>query len=228
MKKKLIYVIVGVILVAVIVALLVFAFSGDNTSGSKKVDINGTWRVVTCVKNGTATLIDNEFMIFTDDRANSYRDGNAEPYASSSYSIDDAMTLDLPDLSRKYTIDRRSDNHIRLYENGEVYMYLIRYPNEDMSEVTMDTAIVAGKWDVVYRDTDKPISDEYLIFENSKMYDYRGDDVNPAATMDYVWYGKQIVISTIDKTMVLHCISDTEIAFIETDTGFIWELKKAE
>ena len=94
MKKKSIYVIVGVILVAVIVALLVFAFSGDNTSGSKKVDINGTWRVVTCVKNGTATLIDNEFMIFTDDRANSYRDGNAEPYASSSYSIDDAMTLE--------------------------------------------------------------------------------------------------------------------------------------
>ena len=173
-------------------------------------------------------LIDKEFMVFTDDQAKAYRNDSTEPYASSSYSIDSTMTLEMPEVSKKYMIDKRSDNHIRLYESAETYMYLIRYPNADMSEITIDTAVVTGKWNVVYRDTDSPIADEYLVFENGQMHDYRGNGETPAATMDYVWDGNQIIISTINKTMTLHIISDTKIAFIETDTGFIWELGKAE
>ena len=228
MKRKSVYLICGVILVAAIAALLAFVVSGNNTPENAEFDVAGTWRVVTYVTGEGATLIDKEFMVFTDGQAKAYRDSGAEPYASSSYSVDSTMTLEMPEVSKKYTIDRRSDNHIRLYESAETYMYLIRYPNADMSEATIDTAVVTGKWNVVYRDTDSPIADEYLVFENGQMHDYRGNGEAPAATMDYVWDGNQIVISSINKTMTLHIISDTEIAFIETDTGFIWELEKAE
>ena len=228
MKKRSIYLICGIILVAAIAALLAFVFSGNNTPANAVFDVTGTWRVVTYVKGETATLIDKEFMVFTDGQAQAYRDGGAEPYASSSYSVDSTMTLEMPEVSKKYTIDKRSDNHIRLYENAETYMYLLRYPNADMGEIAINTAVVTGKWNVVYRDTDSPIADEYLVFENGQMHDYRGNGEAPVATMDYVWDGNQIIISSINKTMTLHIISDTEIAFIETDTGFIWELEKAE
>lgn len=228
MKRKSVYLICGIILVAAIAALLAFVFSGGDTTENGKFDIAGTWRVVTYVKGGTATLIDNEFIVFADGQVKDYRDGGAEPYVSSSYSVDSAMTLEMPEISKKYTVDKRSDNHIRLYESAEIYMYLIRYPNADMSKVTIDPAIVTGKWNVVYRDIDRPIPNEYLVFENGQMHDYRESAETPAATMDYVWNGNQIVIDAINKTMTLHIISSTEIAFIETDTGFIWELEAAE
>ena len=227
MKKRISYVICGVVLVMILVVLLVFAFSGNDTQSNETVDITGTWKVVTYVSNGSATLVENEFMIFSDNQAEAYRDKNKEPYASSSYTIDSYMLLELPEISRKYTVDIRSRNHMRLYENANEYMCLIRYPNEDMSSVETDTSIVAGKWDVTYRDSDNNYSDEYLVFEEKQMHDYHGNSKNPTAILDYTWDEKLIVISTIDKTMEFHIISDTEIAFVETDTGYIWELKKS-
>lgn len=226
MKKRIIYILCGIVLIALIAVLIVFIFSGDNTTPNKTVDVTGTWKVVTYVSNKKASLMENEFMVFSDSQANAYKDGNKEPYASSNYTIDSSLLMELPEISRKYTVDSRSHNHMRLYENANTYICLMRYPNEDMSNVEMDTSIVDGRWDVVYRDTDTNYADEYLIFENGTMYDYHGDDKKPTATMDYLWNENEIVISAINKTMVLYIISDTEIAFIETDTGYIWELKK--
>lgn len=226
MKKRMVYVVCTIILIAVVSGLILFALSGDNTSKSENVNVEGTWKVVTYVNNGAATLVENEYMVFSDGCANAYREGNEEPYASSKYTIDASLLMNLPDISRKYTIDSKSLNHMRLYENANSYMYLIRYPNKDMSDIEVDASLIYGRWDIVYRDSDTNYSDEYLIFENGKMYDYHGENQEPTATMEYVWNENQIVISTINKTMTLHIISDTEIAFIENDTGYIWELKK--
>lgn len=228
MKKRIVYAVCGIVLIAAVSLLIIFAFSGDSTSQNITVGVEGTWRVVTYVNNGAATLIENEYMVFSDGEANAYRDGNKEPYASSNFTIDSSLIMNLPEISRKYTVDSRSKNHMRLYENADTYMYLIRYPNEDMSNIEIDPSIVAGRWDVVYRDSDTNYADEYLVFENGMMHDYHGENKEPTATMDYVWAENQIVISTINKSMTLHIISDTEIAFVETDTGYIWELKRGE
>ncbi len=226
MKKKFVYVVGGIVLAVMLSILVLFAFSGDNTIANQTLDVEGTWKVVTYVNNGTATLVENEFMIFSNGQANAYRDGNKDPYASSNFTIDSSMLMHLPEISRKYTVDSRSQNHIRLYESADTYMCLIRYFNEDVNNVEVDTSIVDARWDVVYRDSDENYANEYLIFENGIMYDYDGEDESPVATLDYVWNENQIFISAINKTMILHIISNTEIAFIETDTGYIWELKK--
>lgn len=227
MKKKIIYVVCGIVLIMVLSALILFAFSGNNALINKIIDVEGTWRVVTYINNDTVTLIENEYMVFSDGQANVYCDGNKEPYASSKFTFDSSL-INLPEISRKYTVDARSKNHLRLYENADTYLYLIRYPNKDMSNLEIDTSIVSGRWDVVYRDSDTNYAGEYLVFDNGMMHDYHEESKEPKATMDYVWNENQIMLSTINKTMTLHIISDTEIAFIETDTGYIWELKKSE
>ncbi len=228
MKKKLIYVIWGIIVVVALAVMLIFALSGDITTKQQEVNIFGTWRVVSYVNNGVASLVEDEFIVFNGEQAFLYRDNNNKPYASSLYEIDASLLMELPEISRKYTIEPKSENHIRLYESAEIYLYLIRYPNENMSAIEVDNSVVTGKWNVTYRDTAHPIENEYLVFEDGKMLDYRNNDETPVATMEYTWNQNDIVIPTINKTMVLHIISENEIVFIETDTGFIWELKKAE
>ena len=63
MKKKSIYLICGIVLVAAIATLLAFVFSGNNTPTNAVFDVTGTWRVVTYVTGEGATLIDKEFMV---------------------------------------------------------------------------------------------------------------------------------------------------------------------
>ena len=225
MKKKIIYIFCGIFLISMILFLTLFAISGEDLNSDIEIDIEGTWRVVTYVNNNTVELVENEFMVFSNGWAEAYRDGSIEPYASSSFIIDSSGKLELSDISRTYIIDDKSQNHIRLYENSNVYMYLIRYPEEDMNNIEIDTSIVNGRWNVVYRDADN-YAGEYLIFEDGIMHDYRVEGGEPTATINYIWNENQIVLSTINKTMLLHIISDTEIAFIEMDTGYIWELEK--
>lgn len=226
MKKKIIYVVGGIVLSVMILVLVLFAFSGDNTTSKQTVDVIGTWKVVTYVNNGQVTFAENEYMVFEGERAEAYRDGSNEPYASSNFTIDSSGVMKLPEISRKYIVDNKSQNHIRLYETADAYICLIRCPNEDISNEENDASIVIGKWDVVYRNSDRSYTEEYLVFENGMLHDYYGDSESPTTTMNYIWEENQIVVSTINKTMMLHIISDTEIAFIETDTGYIWELKK--
>lgn len=226
MKKNVIYVACGSFIIIAVIGLLLFIFSGENLTEKKDFDIDGRWRVVTYINNGEVNLIENEFMIFSDNHADAYRDGKEQPYASSNFTINSSQQMLLPEISKKYIIDIRSENHIRLYESADTYMYLIRYPNEDMCDEKIDISNILGKWDVVYRDSAENYTNEYLVFEDKKMYDYQGNSESPVATLEYFWDGNQIVIDSINKRMVLHIISDIEIIFVETDTGFLWELRK--
>lgn len=225
-KKKIIYVACGCVLATLIALLLLFVFSGDINTLNKNVDVTGVWKVVTHVKDGSATLLENEFMVFKDGHASVYRNGNKEVYASSNFTIDSSMLMELSDISRKYTVEYRSNNLLRLYENSNMYMCLIRYPNQDMGDMEIDTSIVEGKWNVVYRDSDKTYAGEYLVFQNGIMHDYNGNDESPNLTINYSWSENKILMPSINKKMILYVISNSEIVFIETDTGYIWELKK--
>lgn len=225
-KKSVIIFTMSAFVILAIGALVIFAFSGNLTGNVKTVNLSGTWKVAAYFSNGTPTLPDKEFMVFTDDSAIAHRDGVA--IATSKYSITGGTNLELTEISRKYTVEHRTDNYVRLYENASVYMELIRYPNEDLSDISVDATKLYDKWNVVYRNTNTPIADEILIFTENAIKDYRNGSTEPAAVSNYSWTNEDCLLA--DKWGIefqLIQLSEYSIFFIEKQSGLIWELHRA-
>lgn len=226
MKKKSIYITCGIFITIAIVAMFVFIFGGENTFDSEKIDVEGTWKVATYINSENITLVDDEYMVFDLEKATNYRNGAV--YLESRYLMEDNSTIKLKDINCEYRVEKYTDNYIRLYENKNVYMDLIKCFDADLSEKVIDTSIVSGRWNVIYRQTDQVIVDEYLVFEDEVMSDYRNGEVVPVLVSDYSWqYGNHLIAESLGKDMVLNIISDNIIILIETDTGYIMELHKA-
>lgn len=231
MKKKVVYIACGAVILAALIGMLIFVFSGNDgekTGEKDMVSLVGTWEVAAVVQNDVPTFVDEEFMVFDENKASNYRSGDSEPFASSSYEISADNKLILPDISRNYTIDKKTENYVRLYENADKYLLLVRYQNSDMSAVTVDKEILIGKWDVVYRAADEKF-EEILEFSNDILNDYRNGSSEPVSTSAYTWQDdKTIFAEKWNKKYEAHSISDKIIVFIECDTGFALELQKAE
>lgn len=226
MKRKLVFIFCGIFIVTAIVAMLIFIFSGKSGVSAEKVNMEGTWKVATYIKDGSTTLVNNEYMVFDAESVSNYRDGLI--YVTSRYLIDDNLLMQLTDISRKYSIEKYTENYVRLYEDQSVYMDLIRYPNAEMLEIIVDTSVLSGRWNVIYRPTDQIIVDEYLEFENGVMSNYRNGELEPVLTTDYSWQqGNHLIADSLEKDMILNIVSDDTVILIETDTGFILELQKA-
>ena len=135
MKRKGFFIVGGIVIAIAITFMLVFVFSGnDKKTDNTSIQMDGTWKVVTYVNNGEVSIVENEFMVFDNETANDYRDGNDIPYASSKYVLENNELI-LQDISRKYIVDQKTANYICLYEKKDVYMALIRYRNADMTDV---------------------------------------------------------------------------------------------
>lgn len=226
MKKKSILIAAIAFVIVAIVALVVFAFSNNLADDMKTVDLTGTWKVAVYFSNGMPTRSENEFFTFTEDRASAHKDGRT--IATSKYTLTDGSNLDLPEISRKYSIEIRTENYIRLYESASAYIELIRYPNDDMREIATDISKIYGKWNVVFRNAGEPIADEVLVFTEDTIEDYRNGSTDPVSTSRYSWTSKNCLLA--DKWVTefeLTQFSDDAIFFIETESGLIWELHRA-
>ncbi len=208
-------------------AMIVFACFGcgsKNAEENKPIDLTGTWKVVAYDKNGSASIIDNEYMVFTAESAVDYRDG-AE-YVTSTYTIDGSGNLRLKDISREYVVSKLTENYICLYENKTDSIRLIRYAKADMSPLDIHTERITGKWDIVYRNTDKAYQGDYLQFDNGTISQFVASQNKIAASASYIWEGSHLVVADWNKDMVMYPVSDKVIILVEiaSDTGFVWEL----
>lgn len=209
--------------------MLLFIFLDKNSTLTETINIEGTWKVATFTDNGIATIVDGEYMVFDPETVNDYRNNDDTPYVTSKYTIDNSMSMHLTDISKTYTVEKNTDNYVRLYENENTYIDLIRYANEDMSPLNIDISIITEKWDVIYRHTSNIYTGEYIVFDNGNISHYRGDSDAPIATSSYSWKdGNHLIVDAWEKDMILYPISSNTIIFVETfpDYGFIWELKK--
>ena len=226
MKKKSIIIIASSVFVFVaIAALLFFVLSGNPNDDMKTIELNGTWKVASYFSNGSPTLPENEYMIFTDDVAIAHRNGVA--IATSTYSLTNGTSLELSDIARQYTVERRTDNYIRLYESTNVYMELVRYPNDDLSVPSIDTEKLYDRWNVAYRNTDTPIANEILAFTENEIADYRGGSAEPVAVSSYIWTKTDCLFAEkwgIEFQMIQ--FSDNVVFFVETQSGLVWELNR--
>ena len=231
MKKKIPYIVCGIIVLVAITAMIIFVLSGKDEVSTETVDLQGMWKVAVYVNNGTPTIIDNEYMQFDENSVRDYRDNAEAPYAESSYTLDEGLQLSLPDISRNYSVEKFTENYVRLYESQDVYMELIRYKNEDMSPLEVDTAKFEGKWNITYRNTANVYAGSYMVFENGTAAQYSAGSSEPVATSSFSWQnGNHLIVDGWAKEMVLYPVSDSTIIMVElaTETGFIWEFERAD
>lgn len=189
MKKKAIIGVVAAVVVIAIAALVVFVLSGNSEESA--FDLSGVWKVTTNVNDGVVSIPQNEYMVFAEGEASDYRDGNADPYVKSSYKVSRDV-LELPDISRTYHLARQTEDYISLYTNEKTFITLIKAEDEAILKDSFDSSSIAGKWNVTYRPTDKPIVNEYLIFNDGVLADYRDNAEQPAIEADYEWDGSII------------------------------------
>ena len=224
MKKTIVLIVSGVVVIAAIAVMLVFVLTGKDDLKVELPNLIGTWKVAVSVNAGKAALVDNDYIVFNEKSVSAYREGSV--YAESSYTLDETLTLYLNDISRKYTLNKFTDNYIGLYESKDVYIELIRYPNADMSECIIESSLITDRWDVAFRKSDVVIADEYIVFDNGIMADYRNGSSKPAMELEYVWDGNRLSVKKLGKEWVLNPIADNVVALIESDTGMSWELHK--
>lgn len=229
MKKKLPFIISGVVIAVVITAMVMFALSGRDNVSVDPLNVEGTWKVAVSVSTGSMSIVDDEYMIFNNDTASDYRDG--EVFVQSNFSLDDSLQMALPDIGRKYSVTRYTDNYIRLYEGQDTYLDLIRYGDPGMGPLDFDTASFDGAWDITFRMTDRVYAGDYMVFENGTASQYSGGAPDPTATSSYSWQdGNHLLVDVWSKEMVAYPLSDSVFMLVElaTDTGCIWELQRIE
>lgn len=230
MKKKLIFSACAIFIIISMSIMILFVLSGKDTQEKDIASLKGTWEVVASVDNQTVTLINDEFMVFDSEMVYDYKGNNSTPYASSKYKIEfrKDTTLQLPDISRKYVMDIKSDNCVCLYETPDKHICLIRYPNEDRTDVDFNQSEIIGKWDVTYRNA-ADISAEIIEFSDSELKDYRNGESEPKLSSSYLWENTTcLTVEQLNKTFEVHPLSDNFLILIETDTAEVWELQKSE
>lgn len=230
MKKKVLFTICGVVVIVAIVSMLIFVMTGKNDTIAKTINVEGTWKVAVYVNNNSVSIVDNEYMVFDADTVRDFRDNTTVPFVTSAYTIDSNLLMELLDISRKYSIEKKTDNYIRLYESQDTYLELIKYQNSDMSMISVEDNILEGRWNIEYRNTSNVYAGDYMTFENGNVSQYKAGDSKPVATSDFSVRNGHLIVEGWGKDMVIYPVSDDSIMMVEltTDNGFIWEFKKAE
>lgn len=225
MKKKIVISVVAAVVVIAIAALMVFVFSGKNEENA--FDLSGVWKVATNVSDGAVSIPQNEYMVFSEGKASDYRDGITEPYVTSSYKISGEV-LELPDISRTYHIAQQTEGYISFYTSDNTFMTLVKAENETILNDSFDAQSVSGKWNVTYRPTDKPIVNEYLIFNDGVLADYRDNAEEPAIEAEYEWNDNIIKAPALGIEMMGARVATNKIILIDINEGYVWLLTKAE
>ncbi|WP_066925688.1 hypothetical protein [Murdochiella massiliensis] len=226
MKKK---VMIGAAIAVVVVALaaiMVFVFTGKEGEHTSTVELDGTWKVAVNVADGSISIPQNEYMVFDNGEARDYRDGNTVPYVKSTYKVSGDV-LELPDISRTYHISQKTEQYVSLYTNDDTYMTLVKADNESVLSEAFSPDTVTGKWNVTYRPTDKPIANEYLVFGDSTLADFRDNAETPTIEADYEWSGNVIKAPALGIEMSASIVGTDRIILVDANEGYVWLLTKA-
>ena len=223
-KKILIISAAAVFVAAALIVALVFALGGkDEAPESKPRSLEGCWVVPALYQNDTPTFVNDQFMIFEDNQASMYKDGSETPFASGSFSINEANQLLLPDLSKEYKIQWKSDNVVRLYENATTYTLLVKI--SDKSTLLPSGSAISGKWNVALKG-DQLNNGEVLEFENNTLKYYKSGESTPSVTAEFT-LSDEGVLTAEQMGLATNCyaVSENTLVLVQ-NTGIVWELTK--
>ena len=218
MKKNLALIIGAVVVVAAIVVSLVFVLTPNEDEPPVVIpDLSGDWTAVANYVDDVPTFTDGQYASFEDGVACFYKDGDRNtPYARSAYTVNEAFQMSLPDIGREYKVDKKTDNCVRLYQDANTYMLLVR----SVSPATQ----ADGTWQVTMKG-DQMNNGESLAFADGKLSYYKAGATTPAATADYVIEGGVLKAAALGMEMRCYAVGTDTLMLVE-QSGIVWELKK--
>ncbi len=227
-KKSLALIICAAFVVVALAVSLIFVFSGAGKEPEKEpsntVSLPGTWVVVASFTGDVPTYTDGQFMIFTNNHVALYKDPTGEAYAESDYTLNESGKMKLPDLSREYRVDRKSENCVRLYENASTYLLLVRNSQAERKLDIVSTEHLQGKWDVIAKGNEYNRG-EVLEINGTTLKYFKDPTAEPYATSEFILDGNKLVAEKLG--MNVKCYkADADTVILVQEDGNIWELTK--
>lgn len=225
--KKLAIGLASAFVVIALVVMLIFVLFGneDSKQPDKKLNLEGTWRVVSNINGEIVSIVENEYMIFNDKVAYDYKGDVEKPYVESKYTLN-GDNLKLTDISREYVLSEVTDNILCLYETPEKCMYLVKYPTEEIKPYEIKESDVQGKWTVICHAGTK-VSGEAIAFNDEVFELYTNGETKASSTATFQWTDdSHIIVDAWSIDVVIHFVTESVMVLVETDTGYTWELVK--
>ncbi len=219
MKKKGLIIAGGILIIAVVAAVVCFIITGDNDSNSvSTVELDGTW----CVYQYAENKIDNEFMVFNNGSVSDYRDGNEEPYITSSYTYENEKLV-MPEISKEFTVRAVSDNNIILVGPDTREWKMIKVSNGDRDIKDLTASDLVGEYTVVMMASEQR-SNEVMVFTDSTFTDSR--DGEEYLSCKYELTSSHLLkASEISKEYYVYKNGNV-LMFIDKADGYVWELRE--
>ena len=225
MKKTLVYVLGGILAAIALAVSLVFILGGNNENATVNIpDLTGNWVVAATYTNNTPTFTENQYMVFKDGTAAMYKDTVDEAYATSAYSINEAAQLLLPDISREYKIDKKTERCVHLCESADQYMLLIKLNGDTLPPVPCAQDDLNGKWNVTMKG-DQFNNGEILEFADGTLQYYKAGASEPSAVSEFSLENGVIKVPSLGMEMKCYAAADNTFVLIEQN-GIVWELAK--
>jgi hypothetical protein len=226
MKKK-VLISIGAVVVAVgIVLAVLFAlgvFGGTDVPETEEFSLEGTWIVAAVYNNDVPTFVEGQYMVFTGTDASMYKDDTTTAFATSTYTLDSANKLVLPEISREYKVAKKTDNCVRLYDTATTYTLIIRNDDEGLKNAAIES--LDGKWNITLKG-DLLNTGEAMAFTNGSLSYFKIDTPEPIMA-EYALENNVISIASLNMEMNCYKIDDATLIFIE-QSGIVWELSKVE
>lgn len=217
MKKKGLIIAGGIFIIAVMVAVIYFIITGGSGSNqTSTVKLDGTW----CVYQYAENKIDNEFMVFNNGSISDYRDGNEDPYITSSYTYENGKLI-MPEISKEFTVRVVSDNNIILVEPDTREWKMIKVSNGDRDNKALTAADLVGEYDVIMVAGEKR-TNEVMTFTDSNLTDTRDGAKYISCNYEIV-SGHLLKAADISKEFYIYR-NGSVLMLIEKDEGYVWEL----
>ncbi len=219
MKKKIGLIAGGVVIVAVAIIVIVLIKIGYENNDALEVNLKSTW----VVYQYGADKIDNEYMIFTENKVSDYRDGNVEPFVKSSYTYKDGL-LNMPEISREFTIKVISDYNIVLVEPNTKEWKMVRVASSDEPIKKIGAKDIVGDYTVISVAGEKR-NNEFMSFTGSSLVDTR--DGKEYLACDYTLDSETHLLhaNQIDKDFLVY-MNGNYLLMIDISDRYVWELAK--
>ncbi len=227
MKKKIIYGICAAVVVVAVALCLIFVFSGNIEVAKQAPNFEGTWMICANYTSEVPAFNENQFIVFKNETVKIYKDDLKNPYATSKYIIDDANNLVLSDIDRKYLIDKKTDNCIRLYENAESFMLIVKNNSPELAVAGCTANDFKGSWNVVMKGSEINMGDSLAFAEDSLEY-YRASAPDSPATTSTYNVSDDSILTAQEAGLSLKCYkaADGHIVMLDKNTSNAWEIAK--
>ena len=106
-------------------------------------------------------------------------------------------------------------------------MTIVKIEDDSYLNKNFAANTLSGKWNVLYRTSDQVISNEYLVFENGKMQNFRNNSDKASMESDYQCNGNALELQSIGLKFIGFNVSDDTIALVDTKDGYVWLLQRA-